>query len=183
MTLTAIVTNILSILTVLAEAIVILILKAKFFGKHKFSKKFMKLISKHALKIAFIAALIAMFGSLFYSEIAGYEPCKLCWYQRILMYPQVIILGIALWKKDNSAKNYIIPLSFIGIVIAFYHYLLQLGFVSLSSCSAIAGAVSCEKRYALTFGYITIPMMALSAFTLIFVMMLLTKQGKKSNKN
>ena len=183
MTLTEFMTLVLSILTVVAEVITIKIFAAKIFSKNKYSDKFLKFISNHAFKIAFAAALIAMSGSLYYSEIAGYEPCKLCWYQRILMYPQVLILGIALWKKDESVKKYILSLSFIGMFISFYHYLLQLGFVSSGSCSAIAGAVSCAKKYTLTFGYITIPMMAFSAFLLIFVLMLVAKQYGKSNKN
>ncbi len=175
MTLTSIITSLLSILSITAQLIIGLVIAAKIFRKNKLSERFMKLIGKNVLFISFIVALIAMSGSLFYSEIAGYEPCKLCWYQRILMYPLVIIFGIALWKKDNLVRRYAIPLSVIGIAIASYHYALQLGLVDSSSCSAISGAVSCAKTYTMNYGYITIPMMALSAFALIFALMAISK--------
>jgi len=125
-----------------------------------------RLIFAYALPLAFAVVVMATAGSLFYSEVAGYEPCKLCWFQRIFMYPQVLLLGIALVKKDRSAARYALLLSAIGAVIAGYHYLLQLGVAPALPCSAVGYSVSCSQRFVMQFGYITIPMMALTAFAL-----------------
>ncbi|OGZ79497.1 MAG: hypothetical protein A2312_00255 [Candidatus Staskawiczbacteria bacterium RIFOXYB2_FULL_32_9] len=131
---------------------------------------------KYALFFAFVVVLIATLGSLFYSEVAGYEPCKLCWFQRILMYPQVIILGMAFLKKDIGVVSYSIVLSAIGVVIAGYHYLLQIGVASSSvGCSVVGYSISCAQRFVMGFGYITIPMMAFTAFLLIIVFMVTLK--------
>ncbi len=136
-------------------------------------------LSKRAILISFIAALFATLGSLAYSDIFGYNPCKLCWIQRIFMYPNVIILGIALWKKDTGVALYSMVLAGIGGIIAFYHYLTQLGFDPLNlPCSAVGYSESCAKVFVLTFGYITIPVMALSAFILSVAVLLL---GRKRN--
>src|SRR3989338_9201466 len=78
--------------------------------------------AKHVLVFSFIVALAATLGSLFYSEIAGYEPCKLCWFQRIFMYPQTIIFGLAWLKKDYGIVLYGLVLSSMGALIAGYHY-------------------------------------------------------------
>ena len=178
MTLTDIATNILSVLTVVGQFWLLLIILASLTRKKSISSKFLSFISNHAIMFSFIVALIAVSGSLFYSEIAGYEPCKLCWIQRIFMYPQVLILGVALWKKDKKVFNYIIPLCLLGIIFASYHYYLQLGGTPLTSCDAGA---TCARRYTFHFGYVTIPMMALTAFVLniIFAMNLKYKIGVK----
>lgn len=87
------------------------------------------------------------------------------------MYPQVIILGVSLWKRDNNVRNYIMPLSVIGALIAGYHYLLQIGVAPSVSCDAVGYSVQCSKVFSMSFGYITIPMMALTAFVLISLLM------------
>lgn len=132
---------------------------------------------KNALAFSFIAAALATLGSLFYSEIAGYEPCKLCWFQRIFMYPQVIVLGLAWLKKDYGVVLYSLALSIIGALLAGYHYLLQIGLVPSGNCSAVGYSVSCSKRFVMQFGYITIPMMALTVFSLIVVSMIILKRS------
>lgn len=168
--------QILLILTVIAQ-IIIAVFVLSFFIKQKAILNFFR---KYALVFAFIVALVATLGSLFYSEVAGYEPCKLCWFQRILMYPQVILLGIALLKKDNGIVLYSLSLSFIGALIAGYHYLLQLGIVPSIGCSAVGYSVDCAKRFIMGFGYITIPMMSLTAFLLIISFMFVLKRTKYS---
>ncbi len=122
-----------------------------------------------------IVAAAATSGSLYFSDIAGWTPCKDCWYQRIFMYPQVLLLAVALWKKDRHIALYILTLSIIGMGIAIDHYAEQ-----VEAAFAAVGApeidplipcdnsgVSCAKtEIHFTFGYITIPMMALTAFVL-----------------
>ena len=127
---------------------------------------------KRASMFALIIALLATLGSLFYSEIAGYEPCKLCWFQRVFIYPQVIILGIALLRKDEGAAYYSVVLSAFGMLIAGYHYLLQLGVAPGFLCSALGSSALCTQRFVMNFGYITIPLMTFTAFLLIILFFL-----------
>lgn len=172
MTLISTANLILSSLTVIGQVIIALIVIAFVIR----NEKLLQFFGKNAVRLSFIVALIATLGSLFYSEIAGFEPCKLCWFQRIFMYPQVIFLGIALWKKDGGIALYGIALSAIGAIIAAYHYLLQIGVASGLPCSAVGYSAACSQRFVLQFGYITIPMMALTAFSLITFLMFLSKR-------
>ncbi|MFQ5614291.1 MAG: disulfide oxidoreductase [Anaerolineae bacterium] len=115
-------------------------------------------------------AIAATLGSLYYSEIAGFVPCTLCWYQRILMYPLTLIILVGILKLDEYLPNYVLPFSIIGIFVSGYHYLLQLGVFSHSAaCSA---GVSCSVRWVNFFGFVTIPFQALLAFIIITVVML-----------
>ena len=79
---------------------------------------------------------MATLGSLYFSEIRGFIPCELCWYQRILMYPLALILGISTFQNDSSAKKFVLPMAIIGWFISFYHYLLQKvpGFAEIKPC-------------------------------------------------
>ncbi|RWZ55214.1 disulfide bond formation protein B [Halobacillus fulvus] len=137
----------------------------------------MKSNQENFLFIAWATALVATAGSLFFSEVFGYEPCELCWYQRILMYPLVIIYGTALLKKDAQVALPGLILSGIGMFLSTYHYLLQKvpGLASTDSC----GLVPCSGQYVNYFGFITIPFLAGTAFIIIFVthMLLLRKKG------
>jgi disulfide bond formation protein DsbB len=120
--------------------------------------------------LAFIVALVATLGSLYYSEIAGFLPCRLCWYQRILMYPLTIITLIGAWKRDEYLPDYVLPLSLLGILVSGYHYLMEKGVVAASTtCSA---DVPCNISYVNYLGFITIALMAFTAFSLISVIMI-----------
>lgn len=174
MTLVNSVTQILSFLTIAGQVIIVLLVLDLFFRERTAVRQW---LARHALLLMFVVVLIATLGSLFYSEIAGYEPCKLCWLQRIFMYPQVIVLGLALWKKDPGIVDYVIALSAIGAVIAASHYYLQVSGVSILPCSAVGYSAACAQRFVLQFGYITIPMMALTAFLLVFFTGLKKKLG------
>ncbi len=127
--------------------------------------KFLDDIRNNGTKLAFIVALIATSGSLFYSQIAGYTPCKLCWFQRIFMYPLVLLLGIAIYKKEKIPQ-YTIPMSIIGGMIAFYHYMIQVTKLTFSCTEG----VECAVRNFFHLGYITIPLMAFTAFLLIIIL-------------
>ena len=166
----------LPILTVIAQVLVVGLVI--FFLAHRSRKAdhaLASFIKDNALWAAFIVALVATSGSLFYSEILGYEPCKLCWYQRILMYPQVIILGLAIVKKQKFISNYSIALSALGAVIAYYHYFYQVTGLSLFKCDVVGLTASCSQRFVMEYGYITIPLMSATAFTLLIVLMVALK--------
>lgn len=121
------------------------------------------------LWLAFGVATTATLGSLYLSEIVHLIPCTYCWYQRIAMYPLVIILGIAAWRKDHGIRVYAATLATIGAVIAGYHRLIQ-AFPDLGG-SACSSGVPCTAAYFTLFGFVTIPYMALSAFALILALL------------
>lgn len=128
-----------------------------------------------ALFISWVIALIATLGSLYFSDIKGYIPCTLCWYQRICMYPLIIILGIGSFQNDFNVKKIALPLSLIGLCISTWHYLEQKvpGFAEIKPCTQ---GVPCSSEYINVFGFITIPFLAGSAFLLISVILLLGKR-------
>ncbi|MGP3608163.1 disulfide formation protein C [Anoxybacteroides rupiense] len=111
-------------------------------------------------------ALIATLGSLYFSEVMKFIPCDLCWFQRIFMYPQVILLGLAAIRKEYSMARYSLALSVIGGTTSLYHYLIQK--VPLLQEHAITcGRVPCTGQYINWLGFITIPFLALTAFSII----------------
>jgi hypothetical protein len=132
------------------------------------------LIAKYSLQLALSVALVSTLGSLYFSEIANYVPCELCWFQRIFMYPQVLLLGIALLKKDKEIFAYTVPLSIIGGLISAYNYYLQL-VPSAAICSANA---PCSVSQFLIFGYINITVMALTGFVLLTLLGLVRHNAK-----
>lgn len=164
-------TQILSILTVIAQ-IQILILVLLITKDRSRKSNFLKYMSKYADKFTFLIALVSTLGSLYYSEVAHFEPCKYCWFQRILMYPLTIIMYVAIKTKDKYVSKYVLPMSGIGTLLAGYHYLTQIGWLP-STCVASGYSVGCAKVFVMTFGYITIPMMAFTAFLFIFVLQIL----------
>lgn len=94
------------------------------------------------------------------------------------MYPLVLLLLLVAVKKDKKIADYVMGLSLIGAVIAGYHYLMQVGVVKGGSCAAVGYSVACAQRFVLRFSYVSIPMMALSAFLLILVTMAIVKRKK-----
>lgn len=161
--------------TLIADVLLVLFLLYWFLFKKKLSKVLQDFFTRNGLKIAFIFALLATSGSLLYSEYALYLPCKLCWFQRIFMYPQVILLGVALWKQNITVKINSIFFSVIGVIIGIYHYLTQ-QFPDLISTSCSAGEVDCSFKYGFDYGYITIPIMALTAFMFIIIFVSIWKK-------
>lgn len=144
-----------------------------FFPKNK-TNPFFAFFGRNGILFAFFVAFFASALSLFYSNIIGFPPCNLCWYQRIFLYPQVIILGLACLKKDSAIIDYALVLTFIGGLIAIYHTYIDFGGTSLFPCSA-SGLASCTQRYVFEFGYITIPVMSLTSFLLLFFFLFFQK--------
>lgn len=128
--------------------------------------------------LAWLLALVATGGSLYFSEVVGYIPCTLCWYQRIFMYPLVIVLGFGSYQQDRNAITYGLPFAVIGWVIALYHVLMQ-KLPNFGSDAVCAGGVSCVDPYINWFGFITIPVLSLAAFTGIAVLLLLSLKKAK----
>lgn len=117
-------------------------------------------------------------GSLFFSERMGFIPCVLCWYQRILMYPLVLLLGIAFYRNDRSIYKYVLPVSVLGMLVSGTHYALQ-KIPSMQEFSVCTSGVPCSGQYINLLGFITIPFLALLAFTIITIMMLVLRKSVK----
>ena len=132
-----------------------------------FSKKtFSKLITDQFLNFAISVAVFSSIGSIVYSEVVGFIPCRFCWYQRYLMYPVAIALLISLFKRPFFRIGYI---SIIGVVISAYHIFLQNGGGGGGTCAV---DVPCDMKYVDIFGFISIPVMAGTGFLTIFVALL-----------
>lgn len=132
---------------------------------------FNRIVRPNLAYLAWVQSLIAMFGSLFFSEVMKLPPCSLCWYQRILMYPLVFILATGILLEDKRLKYYVLPLSITGLLIAIYHNLLYYNIIpeAIVPCST---GVSCTTRQLMWLGFITIPLMSLTAFSNITLAML-----------
>ncbi len=139
-------------------------------------KKFIDIIKKNIIYIILIQVTLAILGSLYYSDIKGYEPCVLCWYQRICMYSLFPIIIIAKLRKEKKIYQYIIPISILGLIIAIYHNLLYIGVIKNEFCTA---GISCTSKYVEYFGFLTIPMMSLISFIIIITLSFIDRKIEK----
>ncbi len=136
-------------------------------------------LRENVLYLAWLQAFAAMAVSLYFSELMHLPPCILCWYQRILMYPLVIIIAVGIIKKDKNIHWYILPFTILGMLTAFYHTLIQAGLVPTLLLPCTSG-VSCASKYLDLFGFITIPLLSPAAFAFITICTLIhLKLNKK----
>jgi disulfide bond formation protein DsbB len=129
-----------------------------------------RFFAEYSLYLAWIVAIVATAGSLYFSEIKEFVPCTLCWVQRIFMYPLVIILGIATYRRDQAIAIYTLPLAMIGGLVALWHVLVQ-KVPALNELGKCKMGVPCNLDYINWFGFITIPMLSLTAFILITLLL------------
>ena len=127
------------------------------------------------LFLCWLIAAISTTGSLFFSYVMEFAPCVLCWYQRIFLFPLVILLAIGLLPFDRSVVKYTLPLAIAGWLIALYHNLLYSGIIpeSIQPCSR---GVSCTEEYIDLFGFLTIPMLSLLSFSAIIILLIFLKK-------
>ena len=123
-----------------------------------------------ALQLAAAIAAVATGGSLLLSEVAGYVPCTLCWYQRIAMYPLVVVVGVAALRRDRAVWHTVLPLTAIGATISTWH-------IAIERVPSLGGdvcdpAAPCALRWVEEFGFLTLPTMALIAFAAISALVL-----------
>lgn len=135
-------------------------------------------LSRAGLLLAWAVAAVSTGGSLYYSEVAGYIPCELCWWQRIAMYPLSIVLLIAVLRGDRGVRRYVAPVSVIGFLIAAYHYAIQT-FPSLQGTICAVDA-PCTARWVEVYGFVSIPFMAMCGFFLITAIMWTLSKGASS---
>jgi len=128
--------------------------------------------------IAWVVALVATAGSLFFSEVMQLPPCVLCWYQRIAMYPLVVVIAAGIVMRDGRFRFYALPLALMGLAVSIYHNLLYYGIIPESITPCTEG-ISCTSRQIEWLGFITIPLMALTAFVGVSLCLLLYKSRKE----
>lgn len=162
-------TPVVAFLTLVSNVLFVVILIV--IGVHSGTReKTYQFVHKYILQLLFWGIMAAVVGSLVYSNIIGFPPCDLCWYQRLFLYPQAIIVLMAMIRKDKTIIDYLVPLSIIGAVIALYQSFIQWGFSfgSILNCTAIGG--ECAKIYVKEYSYITIPFMSFSVFVYIIAL-------------
>jgi disulfide bond formation protein DsbB len=165
-----------SILAVIANLAVIvaivLSLGARFSERLRAARNSVwELVGETGIFQAWVVATVCTLGSLYFSEVAHFDPCRLCWYQRIAMYPLPVILGIALLRRDRGVRYYALALAFIGAAISVYHYQLE----RFPHQGGIACEVDnpCTVVWVWRFHFISIPWMALSGFAFIVTALLI----------
>ncbi|MFZ2484772.1 MAG: disulfide bond formation protein B [Minisyncoccia bacterium] len=163
---------------ILASHVALVILFLALIFKNSWGRGIAGFVGRYSIPLGFLVALSAICGSLFYSELVGFEPCVLCWWQRLFIYPQALLFATALWKKKTDVFTYAVPLVTLSAIIAMYHEYVYMGGTSLLPCTALGGA--CSKIYVMAFGYITIPMMSL---TISLAILLLAWAHRTYEKN
>jgi disulfide bond formation protein DsbB len=121
--------------------------------------------------LAWLTATLATLGALFISEIMALAPCVLCWYQRIFMFPLVVILALGLFPFDPKVVRYALPLGVIGLAVAAFHLLLVAGYIpeTLTPCRQ---GIPCSTVQIEWFGFVTIPLLSFLAFLTINALLL-----------
>ena len=128
---------------------------------------------------AFVVAAIATGGSLFYSQIAGFIPCEFCWFQRMMMYPLSVLTLLIAARGDNRAARYLLPLPVVGAGTSIYHMLLEHHVIKEPGACTLTGGGCTANWIALhSFGYLTIPTLALTAFLLLIGFLVLASTGE-----
>jgi disulfide bond formation protein DsbB len=177
-------TNFFLVLTLVADAVVVvalvLALAAVVSPRARAAvMSFVATVAPQSVLLAWIVATVTTLGSLYYSEHAGFVPCELCWYQRIVMYPLVIVLGVAWLRRDLQVWKTVLVFVVIGAPLSLYHWLVERvpAFAESSSCSV---TVPCTTPYFEKLGFVTLAWMAMSSFLLIGVLMLCTVVGSRA---
>jgi hypothetical protein len=158
-----------SILAIVAIGGAVLLLVARLLASRwSFAAEVGKAVSDAGLWLAFLVAGGAMWGSLYFSESAGFVPCRLCWFQRIAMYPLALILLIAAIRRDRGIRWYAVPVAAVGAAVSSYHYLIEWR-PSLEGGACSATGPACADIWFREFGFVTLAFMALAGFLSIIV--------------
>ena len=148
--------------------------------KNDFGRDVLAFFSRHSLVIGLKISLLSVIASLIYSNVLGFAPCLLCWYARIALYPQVLLYGMALCKRNSRAiLDYSLLLTGFGILVSGYHTIVEN--VGYSALPCTADGVSCLARPVHLYGFITIPVMALAACVTLFLSVLAAKRGSRTS--
>jgi hypothetical protein len=164
-----------SLLAVVAAVGTVVLLGARLLaGRFAGARAVVDLFAGPALVIAAVAAATCTAGSLYFSEVADFVPCTLCWYQRIAMYPLVVILAIAAVRRDRDIWHYVVPLAGIGAAISTYHYIVE--WFPEADSGVCKSTIPCTFVWFREFGFISLPLMALCGFALILTLVTLPQE-------
>lgn len=164
--------QIVSIGSILLQIVFVVFLVAFGFFRSR-TNPILLFFKRYGFYVGFLIAFGSVALSLFYSNIIGFPPCELCWVQRIFLYPQVLLFGVELYKKDKTMLDHSIVLASFGALVSMYHiYIEHGGGSSLACATENTNTISCATRYVYEFGYVSIPVMALtcSLFIILLVM-------------
>jgi len=171
----------LSVLGVIGQvliAIMILVGLLALFGVRGPLDGIRRLLWGYELWAAFVVAAIATGGSLFFSLVANFFPCELCWYQRICMYPLSILTLLMAWQSDNRAARYLLPLPVVGACVSIYHLLIENAVIKEPNACLQSAPGGCAVKWINEFGYMTIPTLALTGFLLLIGFLVLATTGE-----
>jgi disulfide bond formation protein DsbB len=176
------VTLFLAMLAIVAELVVLGALVVWIGGRYsaalaRFGSNTRDALGSTGLWLAWAVALTCTLGSLYLSEVAHFIPCRLCWYQRICMYPLVVLLIVAAIRRSTEVARATIPLIAIGAAISTYHYLLE-RFPSMAGAATCDPVAPCTIVWVWRFHYLSVPAMALSGFVLIATLILATRRSR-----
>ena len=166
----------LAVLGVVGQAILVVVGLAALlaaFGERRPLDLAREAVWGYELWLAFLVAATATAGSLFFSEVAGFVPCELCWYQRICMFPLSIMTLLIALANDHRAARYLLPLPIVGFGVAVYHLLVENGVVGQSTACIASAPGGCATQWIHELGYVTIPVLTLTSFLLVTVFLLL----------
>ncbi|MEI8361249.1 MAG: disulfide bond formation protein B [bacterium] len=165
--------TLISFLTISSQVLFILALPLLFIFKFA---PLRRLLADRAIELILLISLVATSGSLFFSQVANFAPCELCWFQRIFMYPLVILFGLAWYRHEKLIIDYATPLVITGWLIALYHNYIYYQ-ASQSTICSLNSHTSCIIPYFTRFGYISIPVMSLTAFSMIGLLLFIAKNN------
>lgn len=172
----------LSLGTIIGVIIVVLMaLYVSYYAFKDTESRIITKLSRHILPLGFLTSLFGTFLTLYYSYGLHYPACDLCWFQRIFLYPQMFIFAYAWYRKDRSVLPYTLILSLLGLAVALYHHLLQMGYDVFKPCSTAPFAVDCAKPSFIEFGFVSFPFMAVVLFGFLSVIAAAALQTKKNN--
>lgn len=182
----ALFTDIVSTLVLLSIPLIIILVLARFTYVVPFTDWIRNQLNKNAFVLGFLVSFFATLGALTYSSVYSFAACDFCWYQRIAIYPMILLLGMAALKNDRSIKPYVIVLATAGILVSIYHWSIHMISVygsqaaadGLVPCSASDILPSCSQTEVLEYGFITIPFMAITTLALVIILMLFVKNKR-----
>ncbi len=134
-------------------------------------------VGKHGVLFMLTIVGASIVGSLFYSNVAGFAACLLCWIQRGLMYPQIILFGWYLYRPRRGLLDVALVMTILGLIVSGYHIILENGGAELVPCTATL-AVSCTTKYVNIFGYVTIPTMSFTVFAALLTTLIIVLHRK-----
>lgn len=184
----ALFTDIVSTFVLLSIPLIIILIILRYTYVLPYTEWVRAQLNENALVIGFLISLFATFGALTYSNLYLFAVCDYCWYQRIAIYPMILLLGMATVLKNKFIKPYVIALATIGLLVSIYHWTVhmvatygsQSAADGLVPCSASGILPSCSQTEILEYGFITIPFMAITTLSLIIVLMLFIKNKRSS---